>query len=170
MCPKATSKWLITVLALSFFGVAAVICMSCGNSTAFFLFTITSNFFKIQWRWIRWSRSMHGSMKPVEFSFGNSQNFSIRRVYRFIGFCIQCVYTLQINSNASKCFHSLHADHVRERAAVKNSQKYSISWIQHIQFHDESTHSSSSRTKHGHRDLADYISLNRKKMNKFQNP
>ena len=69
----------------------------------------------------------------------------------------------QINSVASKIVHPSHADHSRARAAVVNSQKYSTSWIQHIQFHDESMLSSSSRRKHGHRILRTIFSLNQKK-------
>ena len=42
------------------------------------------------------------------------------------------MYTLQINSNASKCFHSLHGDHSRERAAVERSSPGTYSGIRYV--------------------------------------
>jgi hypothetical protein len=48
-------------------------------------------------------------------------------VHRFIEFCIQREYTLQINSGASKNVHPSHGGHSRERAAVEDAQKFSIS-------------------------------------------
>jgi hypothetical protein len=51
---------------------------------------------------------------------------STQCVYRFIVFCIQCVYTLQINSGASKNVHPSHHDDSRECAAVENARQFSI--------------------------------------------
>jgi hypothetical protein len=56
-------------------------------------------------------------------------------------------------------FYSSHVDYSCERAAVENARKFSILWIQHIRFHDESMHSSFSRRKHDLRDLADHSLL-----------
>ena len=69
-----------------------------------------------------------------------------------------------------KIVHPSHADHSRERAAVESSQKYSTSWIQHIQFQNESMLSAFSRRKSGHRDFADHIWLNQIKISESQNP
>ena len=58
-----------------------------------------------------------------------------QRVYIFIGFRIQCVYTLQTNSVASNFFYPSHDDHSGERGRRELAEKidfmntaYSVSW------------------------------------------